>query len=204
YPFERCSVGEGRSPASGGGSYRKRGEMRKVNLVNAGRWGHNGGAMKLPGILLALATLMAACGGGAGAPATSPTAAGASSTPSASGEPQASASPLGSPNPFAGGYGVVVTPTAHTHLPTHLVGPDAKVASSAQATSPTKVTCGGAAGAVLPFPVSTSGDRAYFVDAQGVVHFLTPSGETGRATTVPVGAARRSSFTVSPDNLRIA
>src|SRR4029077_14302 len=125
YPFERCSVGEGRSPASGGGSYRKRGEMRKVNLVNAWRWGHNGGAMKLPGILLALATLTAACGGGTGSPSTSPTAAGASSSPSASGEPQASASPLGSPNPFAGGYGVLVTPTSEANYTITLGGPGA-------------------------------------------------------------------------------
>jgi hypothetical protein len=173
--------------------------MRKVNLVIAEGWGHNGGAMKLPGILLALATVLAACGGGTGSPSTSPTAASSSS-----GEPQASASPSGSPLPLEGGYGVLVTPTSEANYTVTLVGADAKVASSAQVTSPTKVTCGDAAGAVLPFPVSTSNDRLYFLDAQGVVHFLTPSGETGRATTLPVGAARRSSFSVSPDDLRIA
>ncbi len=99
---------------------------------------------------------------------------------------------------------MLVTLTSEANYTVTLVGADAKVAGSAQATSPAKVSCGNAAGAVLPFPVSTSNDRLYFVDAQGVVRFLTPSGETGRATTVPVGAARRSLFSVSPDDLRIA
>lgn len=155
--------------------------------------------MKAPGILLGLASVLAACGGGTASPAGSPTAA-----VSASSEPQASASPSASPLPLEGGYGLLVTPTSEANYTVTLVGADATVAGSAQATSPPKVSCGDAAGAVLPFPVSTSNDRVYFVDAQGVVRFLTPTGETGRATTVPVGAARRSSFTVSPDDLRIA
>src|SRR5260370_24202110 len=42
------------------------------------------------------------------------------------------------------------------------------------------------------------------MDAQGVVRFLTVQGESGRATTVPVGGGRRSMFAVSPDDQRIA
>jgi hypothetical protein len=42
------------------------------------------------------------------------------------------------------------------------------------------------------------------MDAQGVVRFLTVQGETGRATTVPTGGGRRSTFAVSPDDQRIA
>ena len=85
-----------------------------------------------------------------------------------------------------------------------LVGVDGKVVASAQASSPTAVTCGDAAAAVLPLPISASDDRAYYMDAQGVVRFLTVQGETGRATTVPVGGGRRSMFAVSPDDQRIA
>lgn len=85
-----------------------------------------------------------------------------------------------------------------------IVGVDGKVVASAQAGSPTAVTCGDAAAAVLPLPISTSDDRAYYMDAQGVVRFLTVQGEAGRATTVPVGGGRRSMFAVSPDDQRIA
>jgi hypothetical protein len=42
------------------------------------------------------------------------------------------------------------------------------------------------------------------MDAQGVVSYLTSNGDAGRATTVPIGPARRSSFAVSPDDQRIA
>jgi hypothetical protein len=85
-----------------------------------------------------------------------------------------------------------------------LVGADGKVASAAQATRPTTLTCGNGANAVLPPPVSTSSNRVYFMDGQGVIRFLSPGGETGRATTVPIGGQRRSTFAVSPDDQRIA
>jgi len=85
-----------------------------------------------------------------------------------------------------------------------LVGIDGKVVTSAQASTPAAVTCANAAAGVVPLPVSTSNSRLYFMDGQGVVRFLSPDGDTGRATTVPIGAARRSMFTVSPDDQRIA
>jgi hypothetical protein len=85
-----------------------------------------------------------------------------------------------------------------------IVAPDGKVVGSAQPTSPTAVTCGDAAAAVVPPPISTSDDRAYYMDQQGVVRFMTVQGETGRATTVPTGGGRRSMFAVSPDDQRIA
>jgi hypothetical protein len=85
-----------------------------------------------------------------------------------------------------------------------IVAASGKVVASAQPSSPTPVTCGDAAAAVLPLPISTSDDRAYYMDAQGVVRFMTVQGETGRATTVPVGGGRRSMFAVSPDDQRIA
>jgi hypothetical protein len=87
-----------------------------------------------------------------------------------------------------------------------LVGVDGKVVASAQASTPANVTCGNSGNpAYLPSFVSTSNSRAYFLDADGVVHFLVPSGETGRATTVPAGSGlKRSMFAVSPDDERIA
>jgi hypothetical protein len=85
-----------------------------------------------------------------------------------------------------------------------IVGIDGKVVASTQASSPIAVTCADAAAALVPYPVSTSNDRAYYMDAQGVVRFLTVQGDTGRATTVPIGGGRRSTFAVSPDDQRIA
>jgi hypothetical protein len=97
-----------------------------------------------------------------------------------------------------------MTPTTDPTYTVSIVGFDGKLASKAQASSPGKVTCGSAAAAPLPPPVSTSNTSLYYMDAQGVVRFLHPNGNTGRATTVPVGSQRRSMFTVSPDDKRIA
>jgi hypothetical protein len=99
---------------------------------------------------------------------------------------------------------VLTTPTTDPTYVVSLVGFDGKVAARAQASSPGKVTCGATGGALVPGPVSTSNSRAYYMDAQGVVRFLTPAGATGKATTVPVGSQRHSAFAVSPDDKRIA
>jgi hypothetical protein len=85
-----------------------------------------------------------------------------------------------------------------------LVGADGKVASTGQASKPAALTCGNGANAVLPPPVSTSSSRVYFMDAQGVIRFLSPAGAAGRATTVPIGGQRHSTFAISPDDKRIA
>ena len=152
-------------------------------------------------MVLLLGTLTAACGGtGSGSPSP-PTTAG---TTSPSNQAQASGSPAPSPLPSEGGYGVLLTSTAEASYAISLVGFDGKVVAKAQASSPGKVTCGDAAAAVLPLPVSTSNSRAYFMDAQGIIRFLTPSGATGRATSVPVGSQRRSMFAVSADDKLIA
>jgi hypothetical protein len=81
---------------------------------------------------------------------------------------------------------------------------DGTVADQVQASSPATVTCGDAGAAVVPPPVSTSNDLVYFMDADGVVRSLPPAGAAVRATTVPVGSNRRSIFSVSPDDKRIA
>jgi hypothetical protein len=99
---------------------------------------------------------------------------------------------------------VLITDLGAANYTVSLVGADAKVASHASASSPPKPACGGSGAPVLAPPISTSNTRVYFMDAQGVVRFLAPNGDTGRATTVPIGTNRRSSFSVSPDDKRIA
>jgi hypothetical protein len=172
-------------------------------------------AVKMSTSLLAVAMLVAGCGGPGSHAAVSPSAkavssptaspsatATASSTPSPGASP--TASPAASPVPLTGAFAVLSTqPSADTYT-VSIVDANGKVVGSAQPSSPTAVTCGDAAAAVLPLPISTSDDRAYYMDAQGVVRFMTVQGETGRATTVPVGGGRRSIFAVSPDDQRIA
>jgi hypothetical protein len=99
---------------------------------------------------------------------------------------------------------VLVTQSGTDTYTVTLVGVDGKVVASAVPSSPTQLTCGDAAGAVLPLPVSTSDTRVYFLDAQGNVNFLAPNGETGHATRVPAGGQTRSMFAVSPNDQRIA
>jgi hypothetical protein len=161
--------------------------------------------------LLAVAVLVAACGGPASHAGASPSAQAVSSpTTSATSSPPATAaasptaSAAASPVPLTGAFAVLSTQPSGDTYTVSIVAANGKVVGSAQPSSPTAVTCGDAAAAVLPLPISTSDDRAYYMDAQGVVHFMTVQGETGRATTVPVGGGRRSMFAVSPDDQRIA
>ncbi len=157
------------------------------------------GAVKRSTLALAAAVLVAACGG-------SGSQAGSSHSPKATVTASRSpgASPTAFPVPVVGAFGVLVSPITGDTYTVSLIGVDGKVVGSAQPSSPTSVTCGDAAAAVLPTPVSASNSRLYYLDAQGVVRFLTPKGDTGRATTVPTGGQRRSMFSVSPDDQRIA
>jgi hypothetical protein len=160
---------------------------------------HNGGAVKLCALLLVVTAVVGACGGTPSAAKPSP-----SAEPSPSASPSLPSSPAPSPLPSEGAYGVLATYVSAGTYTITLIGADGKVASSAQASHPTSISCGATIGANLPAPVSTSNTRAYFLDAQGVVRFLTPTGATGKATTLPFGNKRQSRFTVSPDDKRIA
>ncbi|HWO44775.1 MAG TPA: hypothetical protein VNO87_04185 [Methylomirabilota bacterium] len=153
--------------------------------------------MKNSASLVAFAFLVAGCGGQGSHSSASPKA-----TSSVATSPTSSSA--ASPAPLTGAFAVLATPPSADSYTLSIVGVDGKVVASAQASSPTALTCGDAAAAVLPLPISTSDDRAYYMDAQGVVRFLTVQGESGRATTVPVGGGRRSMFAVSPDDQRIA
>src|ERR1700730_6699650 len=157
-------------------------------------------AVRRAAAFLVLGLLLASCAGKSASSSASPLA-----KPSAS--PAAApptSSPGASPAPLTGAFGVLVTPPTAVNYTVSIVDANGKVVGSAQASSPTAVTCADAAGAEVPLPISTSDDRAYYMDAQGVVRFLTVQGETGRATTVPTGGSRRSTFAVSPDDQRIA
>jgi len=155
-------------------------------------------------VLLVLAAATAACGGSAGPPTV------ASHTPSpAQNSPAASAAAAAptpsSPPAVTSAYGVLVGSLSGSSFTVSLIGTDGKVVASSEASTPPLVTCANAAGAPLPLPISTSNSRAYFMDAQGVVRFLAPSGNSGRATALPAGtSSRRAMFAVSPDDSRIA
>jgi hypothetical protein len=103
-----------------------------------------------------------------------------------------------------GAFGALVGAQSSATYTVSLVAVDGKVVASAQGSTPAAVTCANSAAGVVPLPVSTTNSRLYFMDGQGVVRFLSPTGDSGRATTVPIGAARRSMFSVSPDDQRIA
>lgn len=160
-----------------------------------------------PRILAILVTLIGAtaCGG------NSPQTAGHSPSPSptihashsSSAQPSATASQP--PQPVTGAYGVLYGSQSASPYSVSIVGVDGKVVASSDATTPPITSCANAAAAVVSPPLSMSNSRVYFMDAQGVVHYLAPSGETGRATTVPAPTgSRRSMFAVSPDDQRIA
>lgn len=165
------------------------------------RWRSNLG--RAAALLAVVATMACTVGGTPKVAGHSPSPTSASPSSQASGSP--AGSPTSSPQPVTGSYGVLVKPADAGSYAVSIVGIDGKVAASAQASSPANVSCANAAAAVVPLPVSTSNSRVYFMDVQGVVHFLAPNGDTGRATTVPAGnASRRSMFAVSPDDQRIA
>ena len=143
---------------------------------------------------MVVATL-AACGPGTAnsAASTSRTAAHSPTAPAATSAPQA-----------AGAYGVLLTAPQGNYT-VSLIGIDGKVVATASTSGIPLPTCAGQAVGNVPSPLSTSDSRLYFQDGDGRVEYLTPDGQTGRATTVPAGTvSRRSMFAVSPDDRRIA
>ena len=127
-----------------------------------------------------------------------------SPTSSLSTSPSASLPPGPSPSPLTSAYGVLVSSLSGASYAVSLVGIDGRVVASAQATTPNSVTCANSTPALVAPPVSTSNARVYYMDAQGVIRYLAPNGDAGRATTVPIGPSRRAMFAVSPDDQRIA
>ena len=148
---------------------------------------------------LGVAATVAACAGPNPTGGHSPSPAQSSESPSA----QATSSPT--PPPLTVPFGVLVSSQATSSYSVSVVGVDGRVVATSQASTPAAVSCANAAGAPVPLPVSMSNSRVYYMDAEGVVRFIAPSGDSGRATTVPAGTAtRRAMFAVSPDDQRIA
>jgi hypothetical protein len=57
----------------------------------------------------------------------------------------------------------------------------------------------------MAYPLtSTSDSRVYFLDGDTTVKYLTPTGQTGQATTISAGPKTLAAFSVSPDDRRIA
>jgi len=166
--------------------------------------------MKSAVLLLALAASAAACGGNAptivASHSPSPNGQASPSTQASStASPAPQASPTAPPQPVTGAFAVLVGNQATSSYAVSLIGIDGKVAATAQASTPPQVSCGNTAAGLVSLPVSTSNSRVYFMDGQGVIRFLAPNGDTGRATSVPAPtASRRSMFAVSPDDQRIA
>jgi hypothetical protein len=149
--------------------------------------------------LVTLAMLPAAACSLPGSTAKSPSHA-ASSSRTGSPSPSQSTSPA----PVIGSFGVLVSSLSSSSYTVSLVGIDGRVIASAIANTPGTVTCANTAAGVVPPPVSTSDTRVYFMDALGVVRYLSPNGDTGQAITLPIGPARRSLFAVSPDDTLMA
>ncbi len=152
-------------------------------------------------VVLLIVGASVACTGGSPAVGSvhSPTPASALSSPSAH------ATAVTSPVSAQPAYGLLsTTPNGTDPYTVSLIGIDGKVVASAQASSPTAVSCGTAGAAVVPLPISASGSRAYLMDAQGAIHSLAPNGDTGQVTTVPAAPGRRSMFAVSADDRHIA
>src|SRR5260370_7723392 len=144
-------------------------------------------AVKHPASLVAFAFLIAGCGGQGSHSSASPKA-----TSSVAASPTSSSA--ASPAPLTGAFAVLATPPSADTYTVSIVGVDGKVVASAQASSPTAVTCGDPPAAVLPLPISTSDDRAYYLDPQAVVPFFTAKRKPSPPHTTPLGAMPRSLF----------
>lgn len=86
----------------------------------------------------------------------------------------------------------------------YLISTNSTLVAAAQAQGPAPVSCAPGQPGMVPLPISTSNKRVYFLDASGDINYLGPNGDQGVATKVPVGNGRRSMFSVSPDDTRIA
>jgi hypothetical protein len=143
--------------------------------------------MRTLAVLAATTLLAISCGQGSGSSSNH--------SPSPSGRASAGTSP----NPTALSYGLLLSGGT-----LDLVAPNGSVGPTATVAAPSVQSCGQGAGAVVQPPVSASADKVYFRDGDTKVRYITPSGQTGDATTVPGSAMLISFFSVSPDDQRIA
>src|ERR1700674_859290 len=143
--------------------------------------------MRTLAVLAATTLLAISCGPGSGS----------SGNPSPS--PSARASAGASPNPAASSYGLLLAAGS-----LDLIAPNGSVGSTVTFAPPSIHPCGQGAAAMVQPPVSASADKVYFRDGDTKIRYVTPSGQTGDATTVPGSSTLISFFSVSPDDQRIA
>jgi hypothetical protein len=126
---------------------------------------------------------------------------GPASTHSPSPSPIASASATVSPSsvPTASSYGLLLSAGI-----LDLVAPNGSIGATASVAAPSVQSCGQGAGAVLQPPVSATADKVFYRDGDTKIRYVTPTRQTGDATTVPGSATQVSFFSVSPDDQRIA
>ncbi len=86
----------------------------------------------------------------------------------------------------------------------NLVNTDGCVVASATAHTWSGYTPNGATTETVTMPTSESATRVYFLDGDSTVRYLALDGSTGVAAELPGSVTGRVSFSVSPDNSRIA
>jgi hypothetical protein len=163
--------------------------------------------------------MVAACGGGSSTLARHTASSSPSAVASATASPSGAASPSGNPTPStaptppppppaaaSGAYGVLVTNASTNPYTVSIVSPDGRVAGSAQSSTPVVASCGNAAAALVPPPLSTSNSSVYFMDAAGYISRMSYDGfVVHNVAVVPAPTAtRRAIFSVSPNDGRIA
>ncbi len=103
----------------------------------------------------------------------------------------------------AGPYVLVVKAGAYGDYSLSLVSLDGRVVAQAAAHGRSLIQ--GLGGVAVPLPgASASADRAYYLDGDRQVRYLTPQGANGLATTLGVGPHAHAAFAVSADDKRIA
>jgi len=107
--------------------------------------------------------------------------------------------------PPSGGYGLLISqPDNGSPSKLELVDPKGCVQATAQVAPASAHACSSGMASVLAPPVSASYTSVYFRDGDTKIRSITLSGQTADVTTVPGGPNVVSSFSVSPDDKRIA
>ena len=103
------------------------------------------------------------------------------------------------------GVTVVLNPPAYTVSVITAAGRVLAWALATLPASPSSEQCSAPGCNRMAYPLtSTSDSRVYFLDGDTTVKYLTPTGQTGQATTISAGPKTLAAFSVSPDDRRIA
>lgn len=166
--------------------------------------------MRLVAAVVAMASLVSACGSTSGVAQHRPSptvAASATASPSPAASASAATTPSASvapPSPAAGRltgeYGLLISGGK-----LELIKNDASIFATASLADPSVRFCSSAQdGAMLAPPVSASNDQVYFRDGDTNIRMVVAPASSADVTTVPGSANIVSFFSVSPDDQRIA